>query len=307
MKRQRVAMYQRYGGGNIDEGWTRLVLEQFNFPLQLDLRSRNQGGESERKVRCADRSPATARDHHRRSAALAARRRGGRGGGARRARRCEAVAVDAAATLRPNTAPASALRESTPSATSCKRAGRWSRSMAPRLSRWIASVSAFATFWPARSTKEFWCPGSTLKVTFDNTNPLAYGMPSQGLALYLGSPAFEITAPSAENYEIGGPLRGSRAARKRLAGGRRESDRRAAVVSAKMGQGTSGADRIPRATPRPDPRHLQAAVQRAGRLMDRHFATEPRQLWRGVIAGINSTFHTHSYGRGSDANRALEI
>ena len=32
MKRQRVAMYQRYGGGNIDEGWTRLVLEQFNFP-----------------------------------------------------------------------------------------------------------------------------------------------------------------------------------------------------------------------------------------------------------------------------------
>ena len=36
-----------------------------------------------------------------------------------------------------------------------------------------------------KSTKEFWCPGSTLKVTFDNTNPLAYGMPSRGLALYL--------------------------------------------------------------------------------------------------------------------------
>jgi hypothetical protein len=32
MKRQRVAMYQHFGGGNIDEGWTRLVLEQFNFP-----------------------------------------------------------------------------------------------------------------------------------------------------------------------------------------------------------------------------------------------------------------------------------
>src|SRR6185369_13341161 len=31
MKRQRVAVYQRFGGGNIDEGWTRLVLEQFNF------------------------------------------------------------------------------------------------------------------------------------------------------------------------------------------------------------------------------------------------------------------------------------
>ncbi len=25
-------MYQRYWGGNMDEGWTRLLLEQFGFP-----------------------------------------------------------------------------------------------------------------------------------------------------------------------------------------------------------------------------------------------------------------------------------
>ena len=31
-KRLRVAMYQRYGGGNMDEGWSRLTLEQFSFP-----------------------------------------------------------------------------------------------------------------------------------------------------------------------------------------------------------------------------------------------------------------------------------
>src|SRR5215475_5615112 len=36
-----------------------------------------------------------------------------------------------------------------------------------------------------KSTKEFWCPGSTLKVTYDNTNPIAYGMPAKGLALYM--------------------------------------------------------------------------------------------------------------------------
>ena len=30
----RVGMYQRYHGGNMDEGWTRLVLEQFGFPYQ---------------------------------------------------------------------------------------------------------------------------------------------------------------------------------------------------------------------------------------------------------------------------------
>ncbi len=32
MKKLRIGMYQRYGGGNIDEGWTRFVLEKFEFP-----------------------------------------------------------------------------------------------------------------------------------------------------------------------------------------------------------------------------------------------------------------------------------
>ena len=32
--RARIGMYQRYWGGNMDEGWTRLVLEQFGFPYQ---------------------------------------------------------------------------------------------------------------------------------------------------------------------------------------------------------------------------------------------------------------------------------
>ena len=32
VKPLRIGMYQRYYGGNMDEGWTRLVLENFNFP-----------------------------------------------------------------------------------------------------------------------------------------------------------------------------------------------------------------------------------------------------------------------------------
>jgi len=43
------------------------------------------------------------------------------------------------------------------------------------------------------SSKEFFCPGSTLKVKFDNTHPLAYGMPSEGLILNWSSPAFAVT------------------------------------------------------------------------------------------------------------------
>ena len=35
--------------------------------------------------------------------------------------------------------------------------------------------------------KEFWCPGSTLRVRFDNTHPLAYGMPAEGLVLFIAA------------------------------------------------------------------------------------------------------------------------
>jgi hypothetical protein len=53
-----------------------------------------------------------------------------------------------------------------------------------------------------RKPAEFWCPGSTLKVKFDQTNPLAYGMPLHGLAVFLaGSQAYEII-PTDRNEKI---------------------------------------------------------------------------------------------------------
>ena len=39
---------------------------------------------------------------------------------------------------------------------------------------------------------QWFCPGSTLKVDFDNTQPLAYGMPDEGLVVNYSSPAFEV-------------------------------------------------------------------------------------------------------------------
>jgi hypothetical protein len=44
------------------------------------------------------------------------------------------------------------------------------------------------------STKEFFVPGSTLRVRIDNTHPLAYGMPADGLVLFHYSPAFDVVA-----------------------------------------------------------------------------------------------------------------
>jgi hypothetical protein len=43
-------------------------------------------------------------------------------------------------------------------------------------------------------SKEFWSPGSTLRVRFANQHPIAYGMPAEGLALFMaGSQAYEVT------------------------------------------------------------------------------------------------------------------
>jgi hypothetical protein len=45
------------------------------------------------------------------------------------------------------------------------------------------------------SPTEFWSPGSTLKVDIDSKHPLAYGMPSEGLATFLrGNQVYEVVA-----------------------------------------------------------------------------------------------------------------
>ena len=39
------------------------------------------------------------------------------------------------------------------------------------------------------SSKEFWAPGSTLRVRFDPQHPIAFGMPRDGYALFLAGSA----------------------------------------------------------------------------------------------------------------------
>ena len=44
-------------------------------------------------------------------------------------------------------------------------------------------------------SKTFWSPGSTLRVKFNNSNPLVYGMPDEGLALFMaGGQVYEVTS-----------------------------------------------------------------------------------------------------------------
>ncbi|MBI3404714.1 MAG: hypothetical protein HY046_04585 [Acidobacteria bacterium] len=45
------------------------------------------------------------------------------------------------------------------------------------------------------SRDKFYCPGAVLQILVDTQNPLAYGMEAKTSAYFLNSPAFEITAP----------------------------------------------------------------------------------------------------------------
>ena len=53
-------------------------------------------------------------------------------------------------------------------------------------------------------SKQFWAPGSTLRVRFDTRHPLAYGMPEEGLALFMpGCQAYEVTSTeTSQDVEI---------------------------------------------------------------------------------------------------------
>jgi hypothetical protein len=51
-------------------------------------------------------------------------------------------------------------------------------------------------------SREFWSPGSTLKITVDNEHPLGYGMPDSALAMFLlGNHAYAVT-PGARNHDV---------------------------------------------------------------------------------------------------------
>ncbi len=178
VKRQRIAMYQRYGGGNIDEGWTRLLLEQFAFPYAtlMDAEVKKGGLNAEYDlIILPDDSTAAITGEKPESSSRSEEEfppeyRSGIGKEGVEALK---IFVEKGGTL-------VAL-------------GGASNFAVKKFGLSVRNVVA------GRSSKELWCPGSTLKVNFDGNHPLGQGMPPEGLALYTsGSPAFEIL-PSAHN------------------------------------------------------------------------------------------------------------
>jgi Zinc carboxypeptidase len=191
VKRLRIGMYQRYGGGNMDEGWTRWVLEQWGFPYASLMDKELKAGALEAKydviILPAD-SVAAMTGERPEGVSAAGRGRGGFGG--------------SPATIPPE-----------------YRSG-FGKEGSDALRAFVQKGGTLVTFGDAgtlpierfglplrnvvadRKPIEFWCPGSTLNVNVDTTHPLAYGMPARALVAFLaGSQAYEIL-PTERNEEI---------------------------------------------------------------------------------------------------------
>jgi hypothetical protein len=236
-KRLRVAMYQRYGGGNIDEGWTRLTLEQFQFPYTsiFDPEIKKGGLNDKYDVLIIPNDSTATITGETPAAGAQAGGRGGRGGGG------GGNFGGGEGGRGGNTPPeyrtglgaegVTAVRDFVQKGGTLVTLNGATAFPVDRLGIGVRNVLT------GKSTKEFWCPGSMLKVTFDNTNPIAYGMPSSGLALHLNSPAFEVTAQNSENYEVVVRYADRELLQSGWLLGEENLARKAAVVAAKLGQG----------------------------------------------------------------------
>jgi hypothetical protein len=195
LRKPRIAMYQRYGGGNMDEGWSRLMFEQFTIPVKplmdAEIRKGDLNAGYDAIILPSDSITAMTGETG------GGGRGGGPGGGG-------------------EAAPGGGREGGTPPA---YRSGFGAEGV-KMLQAFVQKGGTLVTFGqagdlpiqrfnlPVRNVvagltpKEFWSPGSTLRVRFDPRHPLAYGMPRDGYALFLaGSQAYEVTTTS-PNVEI---------------------------------------------------------------------------------------------------------
>ncbi|MFO8236002.1 MAG: M14 family metallopeptidase [Bacteroidales bacterium] len=170
VKRGRIGLFQRYYGGNMDEGWTRLCLENFDFPYTSLMSEEIKEGNLRQNydvIIIPHDSP-----HHITGF-------------------YEETRID------PEDYPEE-YRSSIG-----KEGIKNLREFVDDGGRLVVLGSSYEfaveqfeldiqNEVKGVSSKEFYCPGSTVKVNFDNSHPFAYGMPDEGVVLFRSSPVFRI-------------------------------------------------------------------------------------------------------------------
>ena len=218
LKRMRTGMYHRYRGGNMDEGWTRFLLEQFAMPYKSVEDAEIQAGNLNANYDVLIIP-------HDTTAMITGKEEPGRPGRPPQVYPPEYMSgigdegTEALKAFVENGGTLVALGDATDFAI---------ESFELNVRNVLDGVDS----------KDFFCPGSTLHVTFDNTNPLAWGMPSDGLVLFWSNSAFEIT-PSRNNdrYETIASYVDRDILQSGWLVGEEHLSKKAAMVSAKVGDG----------------------------------------------------------------------
>jgi hypothetical protein len=183
-------MYQRYRGGNMDEGWIRFVLEQFRFPyttlMDAEIRKGSLHDKYDVIILPDDTTGALMGDPAPPASGRAA------------APRPEPPPIPPEYRSGLGDDGAAALKSFVEQGGTLVTFGGAANFAIEKIGLGVRNVVANL------NSKEFWCPGSTLRAAFDVDHSLAYGMPGGGLVVYFtGNPVFEISSTQkAEQYEV---------------------------------------------------------------------------------------------------------
>ena len=182
--RQRIGMYQRFYGGNMDEGWTRLMLEDFGFPYTSLFDPEILAG-----------------DLHERWDVII-------------------LPNDSKQMMLGPTGQPTGGRGPDPAGTPPEYRSGFGQAGAEALEAFVRNGGTLVTFAqagdlvldefdvPVRNAvagmwgNDFWAPGSTLKVKVDTSSPFAYGMPEDALAAYLAGGQVYETIPGARSNDV---------------------------------------------------------------------------------------------------------
>lgn len=224
VKRLKVGMYQRYYGGNMDEGWTRWLLEQFEFEYST-VRDKEikEGKIAEKYDLLILPSDATPMITGEKLEEYFEKRFRGRftlpkyppeyrsGIGKEGVEKIKEFVESGGTLVTLNEASNFAIEE-----------------LKLPISNVVKDLNP----------KDFFCPGSTLKVKVDEASPLAYGIPQDCLILFRNSPVFAVKpGEKNEDYRVVVSYPEERILQSGWLIGEKYLSRKAALIEARMGKG----------------------------------------------------------------------
>ena len=221
LKPPKVGMYQRYYGGNMDEGWTRWILEKFEIPYTTVMDKEIKDGKLEEEYDVLI-IPSDSKAMITGEGREELYRRRGRPPSRYPPEYQSGIGKEGVENLRK-------FVEAGGTIVALNDACGF---VIDEFKLPVRNVLA------GLQSKDFFCPGSTIRVCIDNCSPTAYGMPLEGLIVFWNSPAFAVT-PTVHNedYRIVVRYPEERMLQSGWLIGEKNLSRKAAMIDAKQGKG----------------------------------------------------------------------